>query len=313
MTRMLLSSARLSALRCPLLRTHATRMLSTIPRPEVEELVQIEDKARQFAVRLTKQETAALVTQLDASGDGLVQRSEFDAAGRRLLRDGWTRDVLLSAIERPRSAMDVLGARLVNALDYFGTALFACVGVQVAGGEAGMNLVGCTLVGCVAAMGGGTVNNLLHGAAREGVFWVRNPSFLMVALTSSLVTFFAWPRYCQQAAAAELEAALVNEGCPFTNGADGADLRTNRTSVLDGSLSCDAFATFLQHNPKFAARACAALKIEQSCTSHEQLFALIDSDGSGAIEVRSPSNLHPSPSTNTVRTVRPLHRLLAGA
>ena len=42
--------------------------------------------------------------------------------------------------------------------------LFAIVGTQVAG-DAGMKLVGCVLVGCVAALGGGSVNAVLYGAA----------------------------------------------------------------------------------------------------------------------------------------------------
>ena len=78
------------------------------------------------------------------------------------------------------------------------TALFACVGVQVAGGEAGMNLIGCTLVGCVAGLGGGTVNSLLYGAARDGVSWARRPSFLVVAVGASIATFVLWPMYVQR-------------------------------------------------------------------------------------------------------------------
>ncbi len=55
----------------------------------------------------------------------------------------------------------------------------------------------------IAAMGGGTVNNLLYGLRHgEAVFWVRDPSFLLVALGAAVVTFFAWPKYCESRAVA---------------------------------------------------------------------------------------------------------------
>ena len=118
-------------------------------------------KAKESAVRLTREEYGALARDLDLDCDGRVSQSEFLAAGQRLMEQRVARDVFLSYVEKPTSYLDRLGSQLLNVLDYCGTALFAAVGVQVAGGEAGMNIVGCTLVGCIAAMGGGTVNNLL--------------------------------------------------------------------------------------------------------------------------------------------------------
>ena len=111
------------------------------------EPVNFVDLASRLNVRLTEQEMASLSKQLDRSGDGTVQRAELEDAGRKRLELMWTRDVLLSAIETPRTALDRLGNRMIDCLDYAGTALFACVGVQIAGSEAGMNLVGSLLVG----------------------------------------------------------------------------------------------------------------------------------------------------------------------
>ena len=104
-----------------------------------EELVNIDAKARQFAIRLTSDEQRSLVTVMDTNRDGLVQRSEYVARGREVLEAQWTKDVLLSAVEKPQSSsfLDTLGQRLVTTLDYFGTALFAVVGVQVAGAREG--------------------------------------------------------------------------------------------------------------------------------------------------------------------------------
>jgi uncharacterized membrane protein YeiH len=89
-------------------------------------------------------------------------------------------------------------------MEYIGICLFSVVGTQVSG-NAGYNIVGCALVGCVAGMGGRTINNLLHGSSSllrqlPGVFGARNPLPLAMALGSSSVTFFAWPLYCENKA-----------------------------------------------------------------------------------------------------------------
>ena len=109
--------------------------------------------------------------------------------------------------------MDKWGVRVINFFDYLGTALFAVVGAQVAG-DAGMNLVGCSLVGCAAAMGGGSLNALLYGGTNPllgnspGVRWVANPSFLVVAMVAAVATFFIWPYYCRTQASRYIEDAI---------------------------------------------------------------------------------------------------------
>ena len=209
----------LSSARAPLRPLIVIRSAPLLPRPllttltskaSAADVINIEEKADALKVRLTKDEMAALLTELDASKDGILQRDELDVVARAQMERTVTRDILLSAIEKPRSALDRIGSQLVAALDYFGTALFATVGVQIAGCEAGMNIVGCTLVGCIAAMGGGTVNGWLYGA-KDGAFWCRDPSFLMVAIAASVFTFYAWPRFCEYAVAAELERCLVSD------------------------------------------------------------------------------------------------------
>ena len=79
--------------------------------------------------------------------------------------------------------------------------MFSIVGTQVAG-DTGMNIVGCTLVGCVAAIRGGSLNAVMYGAAspllgQPGVRWVAFPSYLLVAISASILTFFGWPYYCR--------------------------------------------------------------------------------------------------------------------
>jgi len=114
------------------------------------------------------------------------------------------------------------------------------VGAQVAG-DAGMNLVGCSLVGCAAAMGGGSLNALLYGgtnallANSPGVRWVANPSFLVVAMVASIATFFVWPYYCQVQANRFIEHAIGQDNI------EGAD----------DSIGEDAFLAAWHHHPTF--------------------------------------------------------------
>ena len=80
-----------------------------------------------------------------------------------------------------------------------GGGFFAVVGTHCAG-EVGMNVVGCTIVGCAGALGGGTLNHLLVGRGGP-VFWMADPRFLLFAAVSSVATFYLWPA---------AESALVN-------------------------------------------------------------------------------------------------------
>ena len=52
-------------------------------------------------------------------------------------------------------------------------------------------MVGCTLVGCVSGMGGGTLNNLMYGATP--VYWMASPHWLGMCVASCVVTFYGWP------------------------------------------------------------------------------------------------------------------------
>eukprot|EP00611_Tribonema_gayanum_P002449 TRINITY_DN11823_c0_g1_i1.p1 TRINITY_DN11823_c0_g1~~TRINITY_DN11823_c0_g1_i1.p1 ORF type:complete len:139 (-),score=1.34 TRINITY_DN11823_c0_g1_i1:381-776(-) len=51
---------------------------------------------------------------------------------------------------------------VLRGLDLFGTVVFAYSGCVTAG-QAGMDLLGCTIVGTITAVGGGTVRDLLLG------------------------------------------------------------------------------------------------------------------------------------------------------
>lgn len=77
---------------------------------------------------------------------------------------------------------------LLAALDLIGVAVFAVTGALVASRKQ-MDLVGFAFLGTVTGIGGGTVRDLVLGAAP--VFWVREPAYLLVCVAASVLVFFA--------------------------------------------------------------------------------------------------------------------------
>ena len=77
-------------------------------------------------------------------------------------------------------------------LDYAGTALFAQAGA-VQAGKRGMDFLGCLIVGCITAMGGGTFRGFVLG--ERPVFWAAEPEYLYISLAAAVATFFFWPRF----------------------------------------------------------------------------------------------------------------------
>ncbi|MRX45381.1 trimeric intracellular cation channel family protein [Agromyces kandeliae] len=68
-------------------------------------------------------------------------------------------------------------------LEYVGTMAFAISGA-VAAGRKRMDLVGVVVLACLVAVGGGTLRDVLLG--NFPVFWVRNPTYLLVAALTAL-------------------------------------------------------------------------------------------------------------------------------
>jgi len=85
---------------------------------------------------------------------------------------------------------DRTAAGALRALDYFGTGVFALSGALTAG-TAGMDMLGCTTVGAITAMGGGTVRDLLLG--NRPVFWMVETEYLALSIATALAAFWAWP------------------------------------------------------------------------------------------------------------------------
>jgi len=93
-----------------------------------------------------------------------------------------------------QSLSTMQAAEWLRFIDLFGTGVFAHGGV-IAAGKRGLDLLGCIVVGCVTAMGGGTIRGALIGIeGAHPVFWIAEPEYLIVALVASLFTFFFWPK-----------------------------------------------------------------------------------------------------------------------
>eukprot|EP01064_Diplonema_japonicum_P005868 TRINITY_DN13874_c4_g1_i1.p1 TRINITY_DN13874_c4_g1~~TRINITY_DN13874_c4_g1_i1.p1 ORF type:complete len:275 (+),score=21.54 TRINITY_DN13874_c4_g1_i1:73-897(+) len=91
-------------------------------------------------------------------------------------------------LELPRYPQLTSGG-VIRTLDYMGTGLFACTGC-VNAGLLGMDVFGCTVVGAVTALGGGTVRDILLGNTPVG--WVQEPEYLRIAVVAAFGTFVVW-------------------------------------------------------------------------------------------------------------------------
>jgi uncharacterized membrane protein YeiH len=128
---------------------------------------------------------------------GLVNK---DGSTNKLCRSDWESLVSRRAFEdREKLTLsdflamshDGRGQQLLQRTTMCGIAFFAMCGAHTAGEEAGFHVFGAILTGCVTALGGGTINGLVTGATP--VAWVRNPTFLMITISASLVGFYLWP------------------------------------------------------------------------------------------------------------------------
>lgn len=78
----------------------------------------------------------------------------------------------------------------LRAMDYFGTSSFAMTGSLLAAAS-GMDAFGCTAVGTITAVGGGTVRDILLGQGRRA-FWMEEQEYLWIAAGTAMATFFGW-------------------------------------------------------------------------------------------------------------------------
>merc|ERR1711991_376447 len=81
-------------------------------------------------------------------------------------------------------------AGLLRSADWIGTVSFAYSGSLLAA-AAGMDAFGSCVVGCITAVGGGTVRDLLIGNAP--VFWMQEVEYLAMSIVAALAAFISLP------------------------------------------------------------------------------------------------------------------------
>jgi len=74
--------------------------------------------------------------------------------------------------------------------DYVGTSSFAMTGSLLAA-SSGMDAFGCTAIGTITAVGGGTIRDMLLGQGRRA-FWMEEQEYLWIAAGTALAVFFGW-------------------------------------------------------------------------------------------------------------------------
>ena len=75
---------------------------------------------------------------------------------------------------------------MIHMLDLIGTAVFAVTGALAAGRKR-LDIFGVVVLGCVTALGGGTLRDIILGI--RPVFWVSDTYYLAIAAIAALGTF----------------------------------------------------------------------------------------------------------------------------
>ena len=123
-------------------------------------------RAKELGVPLNKAESkfiqAAAVKLSDGKGDASMSVEEWH---NLVSHSAMARNEKLTIYEYlSKSIVPMFGQQLLQKFAAVGISFFAIVGAHTAG-EAGMHVAGATLVGCVIAIGGGTLNAMIMGSA----------------------------------------------------------------------------------------------------------------------------------------------------
>ena len=161
---------------------------------EQEALIFLAERGKAVGANLTLAERKLILKEA-----GLINKD--GTTTKKLCRSDWERLVSsrsFADLEKltlsdflAKSHDGLLGQKMLQYTAMSGVAFFALCGAHTAGEDAGFHVFGATLVGCITALGGGTINGLLTGATP--VTWVRNPRFLLITVGASLLGFYAWP------------------------------------------------------------------------------------------------------------------------
>ena len=168
-------------------------------------------KANSHNLRLSQTERALIERDADALGnsDGKVSEVEWQALVQARAQRHAEKMLLLEYIGRVTEDGTHAGQAALRRAGLLGVIFFSITGTHAAG-EAGMHVMGATLVGVVTAIGGGTLNGVMMGSTP--VPWMANPLPLVATLAAGVATFYGLPlavRVWEEATAAEASEATA--------------------------------------------------------------------------------------------------------
>ena len=174
---------------CPNSTSTPKETAEEIKAAEEEALLFLAERGRAVGANLSLAERQMILQEAGFTAGKRLTLAEWEALVSR--RQWQTLEKLTLSDFLAQSHDQLLGQRLLQRTALLGASFFALTGAHVAGEEAEFHVFGAALVGCITALGGGTINGWLTGATP--VAWVRNPIFLVATLTSSLLGFYVWP------------------------------------------------------------------------------------------------------------------------
>ena len=144
---------------------------------------------------------------------------------------------------------------------------------------------GCTFVGCLSSLGGGTLNAILFGYAKNGVPFATDPRNLIVALVSCAGTFFLWPYVCRTLAEERLR--VIHETAKAKSWLHAAGEAIGLGRRPEDGISKSEFVAACEEEDFYnkcrkALKSTARAKgVNTPNPTPEQLFSLIDIDNNG--------------------------------
>lgn len=190
-------------------------------------------RAKELGLPLSLCERQLIAAEADKVGDGDGRMSACDWRSLVRKRSLLDQEKLTLAEYLAKSHDHATGQHLLQYTARLGISFFAFSAAHTAG-EAGLHVVGATLVGCCTALGGGTINNVMVGATPVG--WMRDPSLLAAAIAAALAGFYLWPlsEMCMQSLGSDTPACPSH---PMAHGEGKSTVSFAIESVALGSLA----------------------------------------------------------------------------
>jgi uncharacterized membrane protein YeiH len=185
-------------------------------------------RAKELKLKISNDEIANIVRSLPIDMHGRVTVTMYESWLKNQTQPSIERLAILNSLMENHQRTPIYKAQTI--VDYVGTSMYAAL-ATICAGEAGMNVVGSTLVGCVTGLGGGTLNNVMMGNTPVG--WMTDTKWLSICIASCVTTFYCWPIFEDKMAQREF---------------------LSMTPDANGHVHLTGFAAWLSEDGEFAQR-----------------------------------------------------------